>query len=242
MGEAFYISGFSNARAVTSYAGSIRVGKVIYFSGPDGAGKTTSFLKVVETLERSGVSVFQLRTLQVARLKLMMCGRPEGNYEGRADNRLGSVGRLGYSSLPRHRGSGLRFTSRRYLGLLFAILDIAIFGPIFLKSKLSLYDVVLVEESPFDVFAKRHRPFFSLTAKLLSRFIPEPDLLIYCVADPCEIERRKPELVQDEIRHYYKVMNKIHKIRPNLNIFNHDTNPSPDPYSAIETSVRDLFF
>ena len=216
------------------------MGKVIYFSGPDGAGKTTSFLRAVEISEMAGKTAFQLRTLQVRRLQMLARAQAKRNQccgETEAD-KMGSVGRLGYSDLPRHRGKGVRFTLRRNVGLLAAIADIASYGLVFLRSKTRDYDVVLVEECPFDVFAKRHRPFFPWTAKLLKRLVPVPDLLVFCIANPDEIVRRKPELTEAEIEHYYDVMDKVYGSKDRLPIHRHDTNPSQDPYVDLDEIIR----
>lgn len=160
-----------------------------------------------------------------------------GSADEASGNTLGSVGRLGYSDLPRHRGTGAWFTLRRYIGLLAAIADIASYGRAFVLAKRSEYDVILVEESPFDVFAKRHRPFFPLSAKLLKRLIPAPDLLVFCVADTSEIVRRKPELTEAEIENYYTVMDKVYAGVRQLPIHRHDTNPSQDPYSDLDEII-----
>lgn len=215
------------------------MGKIIYFSGPDGSGKTTSFLRAVETIEHAGKTAFQLRTLQVGRLKMMaQANRQKGYLETEAD-KLGSVGRLGYSDLPRHRGKGLWFTLRRYVGLIAAILDIASYGRVFMRVKLHEYDAVLVEECPFDVFAKRHRPFFPWTAKLFKWLVPRPDLLVFCIAEPDEIVRRKPELSEDEIEQYYAVMSQIYNPEKQAEIFSHDTNPSQDPFQELDKIIRE---
>lgn len=218
------------------------MGQLIYFSGPDGAGKTTSFLHVLKTIEQKNKTAFKLRTLQVRRLQMMARAQSKQDSvsERSSVGTLGSVGRLGYSSLPRDRGNGLLFTLRRYVGLLVAIVDIASYGRKFIRAKLNDYDVVLVEECPFDVFAKRHRPFFPITAKLIKWLIPPPDLLVFCVADPKEIVLRKPELTEAEIDHYYSVMNQIYGTACQLPIHRHETNPSQDPYKYLDKIIVDM--
>lgn len=230
------------------------MGQVIYFSGPDGAGKTTSLLHVLELIQKKGNNAFQLRTLQVGRLRMLERAKMKketvaetveitaDNTEknaGRADM-LGNVGRLGYSSIPRQRGTGLRFTLRRYLGLLAAIADITTMGRTFVRAKRRDYDFVLVEECPFDVFAKRHRPYFPFTAKVLKRLIPAPDLVVFCVADPDVIVRRKPELTASEIEHYYVVMSKVYSPAGCLPMYRHDTNPSQHPFADLEKFIQDM--
>ena len=200
--------------------------RVIYFSGPDGAGKTTSFLESVKMLEQSGKSVFQLRTMQVARLKIIFRNKNKqvDNLYKTTNNSLGNVGRIGYSGLSRNRGKGFFFILRRYFGLIAALADIVSFGRFFVFFSLRKYDVILVEECPFDVFAKRHRPFFSNTAKLLKWVIPVPDLLVLCMADANEIVRRKPELTESEILNYYDDLSKEYEPKAKKPIYNHDTN------------------
>ncbi|MBP9181988.1 MAG: hypothetical protein KBF78_02550 [Fuscovulum sp.] len=227
------------------------MGKTIYFSGPDGSGKTTSFLRAVEILQQNGKTVFQLRTLQVGRLRMMLrksagsqkpsppshpgaTGRPEAGGD-----RLGVVGRLGHSDLPRQRGHGLAFTLRRYVGLVAALADIATFGRGFLRRTTADYDVVLVEECPFDVFAKRHRPFFPLTARLFRKAIPRPDLLVLCVADAADIVRRKPELTELEVRQYYATMARVYE-GAELPILHNDTNASETPFARLDEAILGL--
>ena len=213
----------------------MRAPKVIYFSGPDGSGKTTTFLHMTSLLQEAGFSTFQLRTLQVCRLSCINKKKSHTDSDLlQQTSSFGVVGKLGYSSLKRDRGNGVLFQLRRYIGLLAAILDISIMGRFFIREKSLNYDYILVEECPFDVFAKRHRPYFRFTSNILKFLIPLPDLLIFCVASPHEINARKPELTELEIKHYYYVMEKIYSGLKGLNVFRHNTNSSTSPFELLD--------
>jgi len=176
--------------------------KKIYFSGPDGSGKTTSLLKARDILIDEGRTVFSLRTLQVARLFYVF--KLRGLPGGSAVDSLGNIGRLGASELKRDRRQETYFYKiRRWIGLIVALVDCAIFGRLMFLWLSHKYDVVLVEESPSEIFIKRHRPFYPKTFYLLALFLPQPDLVVRCVADPKRIANRKPELTFSELEEYY---------------------------------------
>jgi hypothetical protein len=128
---------------------------------------------------------------------------------------------------------------RRYVGLIAGIIDIATVGRFFVREKAEVYDVVLVEECPFDVFAKRHRPFFPWTANFLKRLVPKPDAVIFCVANASEIVQRKPELTEEEIEHYYMVMGKVYDAM-GLPIHVLDTNTLQTPNSKIDVLIQQI--
>jgi hypothetical protein len=211
--------------------------KIIYFSGPDGSGKTTTFLNVRDQLQKDGHSVFSLRTLQVGRLKMMMHNKKNKDFSG--DNSLGNIGRRGYSDLKRDRNDGtLKYKIRRYIGLLVALVDIIIFGRIYITSLSKEYDYLLVEESPFDSFVKRHRPFYKKTSYLFSRLLPKANLIIFCKAEPDIIHKRKPELTVDEIIDYYIKMNILYYDKKNL--FYNNTNHEGESDIELKESIESL--
>ena len=203
---------------------------VIYFSGPDGSGKTTSLKDSFTYLSSKNKKVFQLRSLQVLSLLLITYVKNRKKYDlfdHLRNAQLGAVGRVGYSSIKRDRGIGIQYNFRRYVGLIIAFIDILFFGRIAVAIISCVFDIVLVEEGPYEIFVKRHRPFFKKTALVMSKFIPTSDAIIYCISPGSIINRRKPELNIDEIDSYYRNMNITYASNSNLRVINLDTS-SPD--------------
>lgn len=188
----------------------LKKSKVVYFSGPDGSGKSTTYLYTMETFEKMKIKYFPLRSMQVG-MQYYSYARKKKKEKKEDENVLSNVGRLGYSDLKRDRDNGkLSWKLRRFIGLFVGLIDICIIGRFFIYSKKLRGYNVIVEESPIDIYVKRHRPQIKVLEKLFLPLIYNPHLSILCVASEENIYERKPELKVDEITEYYDRINDLY--------------------------------
>jgi hypothetical protein len=188
---------------------------MIYFSGPDGAGKTTLTDGVKDRL-RSCESKF----MYVYSLKLVLRG---------ITKRLAFIKRIGRGSAARReylaeegvpdllfltedtrdRDTGSAFWRlRKRLALLVGIADIWLGWLIALPMRLR-GQYVLVETSPYDLFIKYHMPEFPYIETILGPLIPRPSVGFLLRADPAKIVARKAELTIEEIEDYYTRFDRV---------------------------------
>jgi hypothetical protein len=187
-----------------------RDGLLVVFSGPDGAGKSTTTDACVRYLrEELGLPVGRVKGLTVlagggigrtmTRFQEKMRGVPEG---------------LGVDQVQiQHRdrrpeGRALIWRMRRFVGL---CAYIAQYYPAYLIARLynHLGVTVVVDTSVHDRFVKAHRPRFKLLERLFAPSLGVGDVLLQLRADPAVIHARKPELDPAEIAAYYATMDEL---------------------------------
>jgi hypothetical protein len=194
-----------------------RKSRVIYFSGPDGSGKSTSYLNTIELLQKLRIKYFPLRGLQIG-MQYYIFSRKRRKQANQQGNVLSNVGRLGYSDLKRDRDTGkLSWKFRRIIGLSVGLIDINILGRLFVFLKRLQGNTIIVEESPVDIFVKRHRPQIKSLEKLFVPLLPSANLSILCRASEEAIFKRKPELNKTEIIEYYDRISELFNRNNRLN-------------------------
>jgi hypothetical protein len=192
---------------------------LIYYSGPDGAGKSTTYLNTMELFKRVGIQYYPLRSLQVGIQYYQYLKRKSGKNIQKGDSKFNNVGRLGYSNIPRNRDNGtLYWKFRRFCGLLVGILDIVLLGRLLVFSKRLKGQTVIVEESPIDIFVKRHRPQIKIMESLFINSFPQSNASILCTANEEAIYKRKPELFVAEIKDYYNRITHLYKRGKKYNV------------------------
>lgn len=197
-------------------AGAIRVrflwpcyGPIVYFSGPDGAGKTTITDRVKARLRTCGVRFKYLYSLKIViraitkRLAFVRrIGRRKFSSDaGPAAEEAPDLLFLTEDAHDRDTGSAFwRF--RKLMALLVGIIDIWIGWLLALPLRLCGW-TVLVETAPYDIFIKYHMPEFTVVERLLGPLLPNPSVGFLLKAEPEQIIRRKSELTVAEIADYY---------------------------------------
>lgn len=216
--------------------------RVIYFSGPDGSGKSTSYLWTLEFMKKLKVKYYPLRGLQVGIMFFLFFRSLLTKSGKRHNNILNNVGRLGYSNLKRDRNTGeIGWALRRRIGLFTGLLEICILGRLLIFLKKITGHVILVEESPVDIFVKRHRPRVKLLENLFMPLLPLPTASILCVANEEIIFKRKPELKKQEIEEYYQRINQLYS--RNSRLFKRDLftdAPLNETKSALASILNDV--
>lgn len=173
---------------------------VVTFSGPDGAGKTTTCGYFMKVWDRLGV-----RYSAVPNTRVASCFIFWARSKMKPGSRRFGMGRLGtYSdntvtALPKSKIK----ISRRWVGLLVAAIDVILFSRIYSLIMLLRLRSVVYETGAFDIFVKRYRPAFYKTESLLVPLIPRHYVSVLCVSSPSAIRDRKPELDIKEIQRYY---------------------------------------
>jgi energy-coupling factor transporter ATP-binding protein EcfA2 len=174
----------------------IKRGRLVFFSGPDGSGKTTANRILSEFLS----SKLKVHIINVKHLypSSMLFSRQSRKLQAK----LRGIDVNDSASLERDRGSRVSWRVRRLLGLLFLLLQI---WPGYLWARYKNWQgyYVIVDTSFFDVFVKGHRPSFPLLEKIITPLIPTGDRWFVMQADAGQIIKRKSELTIDEINEYY---------------------------------------
>lgn len=186
-----------------------RPAPILYFSGPDGCGKTTTVRVVRRFLEDNGIEYRYFYTLhkvlrhlglRAAWLTSMAAGEdriPFKDFKG-----------IGGGHEERDTGT-LSWKAAKLAGLLVSINDVYI-GLTLAWILRHVGIAVLVETSPHDLFVKYHMPEFPLLERIVLPLIPSPDVGFLMTADPQAIVDRKPELTVEEIEHYYRRIATVH--------------------------------
>jgi len=169
-------------------------GLIVFFVGPDGAGKTTTSTILAELLELSGLRVRRTKNLYYLNRKSRLAGRINAAVRGidRRDTKL----------VERDRGGGASWRMRRMLGL---ISIVAQYFPGFWYARLfgTRKHQYIIDTSVLDAFVKGHRPKFVWLERLLLPVLPAGDLYFVLTAAPEMIAKRKPELTVAELDDYY---------------------------------------
>jgi hypothetical protein len=185
-------------------------GIIVFFSGPDGSGKTTSNNALTELL------VNELKIKVVNFKHLYPLSSLTGRQAQRLQARIRKVNLIDKDTLERDRGKGFKWKTRRFVGLIYALIQI---WPGYLYGRYLNYRgyTVIVDTSFFDIFVKGHRPKFPMLQKAFAPFIPCGDKWFLMYAPAQEIVDRKPELTKEEIEDYYckiKFIEKLSKSKP----------------------------
>lgn len=179
-----------------------RRGLLIFFSGPDGSGKTTAnnalsrvlthnlSIQVINIKHLYPLSMCFSRQIQVVQAKVR-------RIDARESDRL-----------ERDRGKSVKWKLRRLLGLVILLLQIWP-GYVWARYKNCRGFSVIVDTSFFDVFIKGHRPGFHMLERIVIPLIPCGDVWFLMKADADKIVQRKPELTVEEIKEYYKRLDNI---------------------------------
>ena len=166
---------------------------LICFSGPDGAGKTTSLNKLIGFFEYHEIKYVYAKHLHF--LSWSVYSKFVRDSEKKQKTNLRKK---------RDRDTGkLFYRLRRWLGVTYRSVDTIVFGRLFIYFNLMKGRSIIIETSPYDGWVKKHRPKFQITETLISRFYPHPDKIFLLKASPEIILNRKPELFNSEIVEYY---------------------------------------
>lgn len=184
---------------------TFRMSPIVYFSGPDGSGKTSNLFRLEQFLQSIGVKYYYFKTHQI----ILAIISPVLSILRRiiiTDSKPTERGPFVLHSESRDRDTGrVTWRLRRLAGLLFGIMEIFPgLGVAYLMSRFGY--TVIIEASPFDLFVKRHRPKFPTVEKLVVPFIPKPTIGFIMKAEAKVIVERKPELTEVEINDYYDRM------------------------------------
>jgi hypothetical protein len=192
-----------------------QVAPLIYFSGPDGAGKTTLTEGVKERLRGCGMQfmyVYSLKlvlrgiTKRLAFIKRIGRGKSARQKYLEAD---GVPDILFLTEDTRDRDTGSSFWRfRKRTALLVGLVDIWLGWWIALPTRLR-GRFVLVETSPYDLFIKYHMPEFANIERIFGPLLPRPTIGFLLQADPQKIVERKAELTVEEIQDYYTRFDRV---------------------------------
>ena len=171
-------------------------GKLIFFSGPDGSGKTTANQALSDLFRKK-------LKMQVLNTKHLYPVSNKFSSEGQQlQARIRGVDKKNKSLLERDRGHGFRWRFRRGLGLVFLLLQVFP-GYCWAKYKNWKGYTVVIDTSFFDMFIKGHRPVFAWIELFSVSLLPCGDAWFLLKANPDAIVARKPELTVAEIEKYY---------------------------------------
>lgn len=177
-------------------------GKLIFFSGPDGSGKTTTNMALSSALrDKLKVRVENRKALYP--LSQRLHGRLS-----RVQAKIRKLDPADSHSLERDRGNTRSWKLRRLAGLLFLLMQVWP-GYALARLKNLLGHTVIVDTSFFDVFIKGHRPSFPWLQKISVPLLPSGDHWFLMVAEPSVIVARKPELTESELIEYYDFFARI---------------------------------
>lgn len=195
-------------------------GLIITFSGPDGAGKSTTKSHLINFLQDDvGLTVNSIKGFnRLNEPKLMGAVLTKAQYNVRGVSKK-SASELENSCRDREpkKGGSFLWKFRRLIGLLFIITQYPFF---YFAGRVRTYLGVttVVDTSVFDRFVKAHRPRFKLLEKIISPLLPSGDLTFRLYSSPEIINRRKPELTITELEEYYKAMDYIFSLKRKSNI------------------------
>jgi len=202
-----------------------KIAPVIYFSGPDGCGKTTicDGLKAIYTESKIPFKYFYTyqKLLRYIGLRLLWVNYIIACDESPRPGFREYVSR-GTGVQDRNDGHKLWRIRKRCI-LLFSFIDMWISWPIVMVLRLCGY-AVIVETSPYDLFTKYHMPSFPLLDKIISKLMPRPSIGFLLQATPADVVKRKAELNEEEIHSYYRKFDDI------------VSNISSSNYNYIDTS------
>jgi len=177
-------------------------GKIIFFSGPDGSGKTTANNLLTNFLSKNlSVKIINYKHLYpLSNATSLKAQKLQAKVRG--------IDFKDKDNLERDRGQGIVWKMRRMLGLLYALIQI---WPGYLYGLYKNYMgyTLIIDTAFFDVFVKGHRPDFPILRAIATPLIPCGDYWFLMTAPAQNIVDRKPELTKQEIEEYYVKIEKI---------------------------------
>jgi len=208
---------------------------LIYITGPDGCGKTSTCKAVKRSLKDQGHSVKHVYSIKrnvfkhvIFAIRRKMHGKTDPTDNKFSDDPSKRTFRfvLTEDIFDRNDGSYL-WKIRKFFTLLITISDV------FLNSLIIKYwrfkgFTVLVETSPYDIFLKYHMPQFKWVEAIFASLLPKPTFGIVLQANSQKIFDRKPELTVAELDDYYhrleallftaKVNDRFHSVNSDISI------------------------
>ncbi len=179
-------------------------GRLIFFSGPDGSGKTSANELLTGVL-RNKLKVKVLQSKHIYPISRITSSKGQV-----LQAKLRGIDKENKDEIERDRGAGYQWYLRRLLGLIYLLVQVY---PGFLWARYKNWQgvTVIIDTSCFDAFMKGHRPVFPLLERLVVPLIPCGDAWFVMTSSPETIVKRKPELTRDEIAHYYERLDAIVK-------------------------------
>ena len=207
-----------------------KTSQIVYFSGPDGSGKTTAIKLTREEYQRYKISS---KFIYVRNLFLRKIGKillyVFYSLKTRKYIPLSKFIGMGWGN--HYRSERLVWKVYKFFLLVLVLADNILSSPLMLIYRL-IYQNVFVEISPYDYFVKYHMPRFTLLEWLGKWIIPKPNLWFVVYGMPDKIHQRRSELTAEEIQQYYLVLENITKRIPSLNIVSIPNNDSFDAYRS----------
>lgn len=207
---------------------TFRIAPIVYFSGPDGSGKTSNLFRLEQHLKTIGIKCFYFKTHQII-LAILSPVLSKLRRIVITDLKPAERGPFVLHTESRDRDTGtITWRLRRLSGLIFGIIELFPgLGVAYLMSRLGY--TVIIETSPLDIFVKRHRPKFPSVENIVVPFILKPTIGFIMKAEAKVIVERKPELTEAEINDYYDRMNDmLDRSRMADVFFCVDTNDHPE--------------
>jgi hypothetical protein len=204
-------------------------GLIITFSGPDGAGKSTTKSLLIDFLQNDiGIPVNSIRGFnRLNEPKYMGTALKKVQYNVRGVNsKTADELENDFRDRKPNNGKGLSWRLRRLVGLLFIIIQYPVF---YFFARVKTYKGIstVVDTSVYDRFVKAHRPRFRFLEKIAIPLLPSGDIIFRLYASPEVINNRKPELTIHELEEYYSAMDYIFSLKPKSNVRIIKTNLEP---------------
>jgi hypothetical protein len=192
-----------------------RKGLIITFSGPDGAGKTTTKSNLIKFLEHDVAlkvnSIKGFNRLNEPKYMGTAITKVQKNVRG-VNHKSASELEHAYRDRKPKKKSSFSWKSRRFIGLLFILIQYPFFYFIG-RVRTYLGVTTVVDTSVFDRFVKAHRPRFKVLETIFTPILPSGDITFRLYASPEVINKRKPELTIHELQEYYKVMDSVFSLK-----------------------------
>jgi len=195
-------------------------GLIITFSGPDGAGKSTTKSLLIDFLQNDvGLSVNSIRgfnRLNEPKFMGSTLKKVQHNVRGVSKKSASELEHTFRDRKP-EKARSFSWKFRRLIGLLFIIMQYPVF---YFVARVRTYKGIstVVDTSVYDRFVKAHRPRFRLLEKIAIPFLPSGDITFRLYASPEVINNRKPELTIQELDEYYSAMDYIFSLKSKSNI------------------------
>jgi len=152
-------------------------GKLIFFSGPDGSGKTTANENLTELLTNNlRISVTNSKHL------LPLSKRTVGHFSV-VQAKVRKLNFDDKGALERDRGKGVKWRARRLGGLMYILIQVWP-GYIHARYKNLRGHTVIIDTSFFDAFVKGHRPEFPILQWLVAPLVPRGEQWVLMAARP----------------------------------------------------------
>jgi hypothetical protein len=204
-------------------------GLIIIFSGPDGAGKSTTKDHLVNFMTNElGMSIISIKGMNPLNNPKSL-----GSTITKTQHKIRGVSNASAASLENElrdrkpSKNKLSWKVRRNIGLLFILIQYP-FSYFMARIRTYRGKTTIVDTSVFDRFIKAHRPRNKFLEKITVPFLPAGDILFRLYSDPKVIVMRKPELTIKELTEYYHVMDDIFSIKKKSNIYIIKTHQEPN--------------